>query len=145
ANQIGGNDDIIFDGSSFAVNRKGDLIQVLASFETDFAVLEYDAAKQDLVASGNGQDARSTTDLGLGEGRQKLGSIGSGVGSGNGQDARSTTDLSFYPAVGDAEIWAALVLGVRDYVRKCGFSKVVLGLSGGIDSALVAAIASCAI
>ncbi|MEG4030105.1 MULTISPECIES: NAD+ synthase [unclassified Microcoleus] len=116
ANQVGGNDDIIFDGSSFAVNRKGDLIQVLASFETDFAVLEYDAAKQDLVGSG-----------------------------GMGQDARSTTDLSFHPAEGDAEIWAALVLGVRDYVRKCGFSKVVLGLSGGIDSALVAAIASCAI
>ena len=116
ANQVGGNDDIIFDGSSFAVNRKGDLIQVLASFETDFAVLEYDAAKQDLVGSG-----------------------------GIGQDARSTTDLSFHPAEGDAEIWAALVLGVRDYVRKCGFSKVVLGLSGGIDSALVAAIASCAI
>ncbi|MEG4277606.1 NAD+ synthase [Microcoleus sp. MON1_C1] len=116
ANQVGGNDDIIFDGSSFAVNRKGDLIQVLASFETDFAVLEYDAAKQDLVGSG-----------------------------GIGQDARSTTDLSFHPAQGDAEIWAALVLGVRDYVRKCGFSKVVLGLSGGIDSALVAAIASCAI
>ncbi|AFZ10168.1 NH(3)-dependent NAD(+) synthetase [Oscillatoria nigro-viridis PCC 7112] len=116
ANQVGGNDDIIFDGSSFAVNRKGDLIQVLASFETDFAVLEYDAAKQDLFGSG-----------------------------GNGQDARSTTDLSFHPAEGDAEIWAALVLGVRDYVRKCGFSKVVLGLSGGIDSALVAAIASCAI
>jgi NAD+ synthase (glutamine-hydrolysing) len=116
ANQVGGNDDIIFDGSSFAVNRKGDLIQVLASFETDFAVLEYDAAKQDLIGSG-----------------------------GNGQDARSTTDLSFHPAEGDAEIWAALVLGVRDYVRKCGFSKVVLGLSGGIDSALVAAIASCAI
>ncbi|MEG5040345.1 MULTISPECIES: NAD+ synthase [unclassified Microcoleus] len=116
ANQVGGNDDIIFDGSSFAVNRKGDLIQVLASFETDFAVLEYDAAKQDLVGSG-----------------------------GIGQDARSTTDLSFHPAEGDAEIWAALVLGVRDYVRKCGFSKVILGLSGGIDSALVAAIASCAI
>ncbi len=115
ANQIGGNDDIIFDGSSLAVNRKGDLIQVLASFETDFAVLEYDPAKQDLV------------------------------GSRNGHLARSTTDLSFHPAEGDAEIWEALVLGVRDYVRKCGFSKVVLGLSGGIDSALVAAIASCAI
>ena len=117
ANQVGGNDDIIFDGSSFAVNRKGDLIQVLAACETDFAVVEYDAVKQDLVASGNGQDARSTT----------------------------KTDLSFEPQFGDAEIWAALVLGVRDYVRKCGFSKVVLGLSGGIDSALVAAIASCAI
>ena len=117
ANQVGGNDDIIFDGSSFAVNRKGDLIQVLAACETDFAVLEYDAVKQDLVASGNGQDTHSTT----------------------------KTDLSFEPQFGDAEIWAALVLGVRDYVRKCGFSKVVLGLSGGIDSALVAAIASCAI
>ncbi|MEG3956460.1 NAD+ synthase [Microcoleus sp. herbarium2] len=116
ANQIGGNDDIIFDGSSFAVNRKGDLIQVLASFESDFAVLEYDPAKQDLVGS-NQQSA-------------------AGI---------ETAPLSFYPAVGNAEIWAALVLGVRDYVRKCGFSKVVLGLSGGIDSALVAAIASCAI
>lgn len=117
ANQVGGNDDIIFDGSSFAVNRKGDLIRVLAAFETDFAVLEYDENKQDLIGSGNRQDARSTTE----------------------------TDLSFEPAFGDAEIWEALVLGVRDYVRKCGFSKVVLGLSGGIDSALVAAIASCAI
>jgi NAD+ synthetase len=117
ANQVGGNDDIIFDGSSFAVNRKGDLIQVLAAFETDFGVVEYDAVKQDLVTSGNGQDARSTT----------------------------KTDLSFEPQFGDAEIWAALVLGVRDYIRKCGFSKVVLGLSGGIDSALVATIASCAI
>ena len=117
ANQVGGNDDIIFDGSSFAVNRKGDLIQVLAAFETDFAVVEYDAVKQDLVASGNGQNAHSTT----------------------------TTNLSFEPQFGDAEILGALVLGVRDYVRKCGFSKVVLGLSGGIDSALVATIASCAI
>jgi NAD+ synthetase len=45
----------------------------------------------------------------------------------------------------DEEIWNALVLGVRDYARKCGFSKVVLGLSGGVDSALVAAIASVAL
>ena len=116
ANQVGGNDDIIFDGSSFAVNRKGDLIQVLAAFETDFSVLEYDEKKQDLIGK-NSQNAHSTTE----------------------------TDLSFEPPFGDAEIWAALVLGVRDYVRKCGFSKVVLGLSGGIDSALVATIASCAI
>ena len=44
-------------------------------------------------------------------------------------------------AVGDPSAYAALVLGTRDYVRKCGFSKVVIGLSGGIDSALTAAIA----
>ncbi|MEG4284770.1 NAD+ synthase [Microcoleus sp. A006_D1] len=144
ANQVGGNDDIIFDGSSFALNRKGDLIQVLASFETDFAVLEYDANKQDLIGSGNGQDARSTSDLGWECEAQKPRLISSG---GNGHLARSITetDLSFEPPLGDAEIWAALVFGVRDYVRKCGFSKVVLGLSGGIDSALVAAIASWAI
>ncbi|WP_293352473.1 MULTISPECIES: NAD+ synthase [unclassified Microcoleus] len=127
ANQVGGNDDIIFDGSSFAVNRQGNLIRVLASFETDFAVLEYDENKQDLIGGGNGEDLSSTTELS------------------SATDLSSTTDLSFEPPFGDAEIWAALVLGVRDYVRKCGFSKVVLGLSGGIDSALVAAIASCAI
>ncbi len=46
------------------------------------------------------------------------------------------------PDSSDAEIWSALVLGVKDYARKCGFSKVVVGLSGGIDSALVAAIAA---
>ncbi|MGL4623077.1 MAG: NAD+ synthase, partial [Chroococcidiopsis sp.] len=49
------------------------------------------------------------------------------------------------PANLDEEIWQALVLGVRDYTRKCGFSKVVLGLSGGIDSSLVAAIATAAL
>lgn len=49
------------------------------------------------------------------------------------------------PATEDEEIWNALVLGVRDYTRKCGFSKVVLGLSGGVDSALVAAIATAAL
>ncbi|MEZ2236707.1 NAD+ synthase [Microcoleus sp.] len=116
ANQVGGNDDIIFDGSSFCINRNGELIQVLASFETDFGVIEYDEAKRDLVdiASQNSTEFKGAP-------------------------------LSFSPQVGDAEIWAALVLGVRDYVRKCGFSKVVLGLSGGIDSALVAAIASYAI
>ena len=109
ANQVGGNDDLIFDGSSFAIDRKGELIQVLAAFESDFAVLEYDESKQDLTAS------------------------------------YQQNPTAIQPAVADAEIWGALVLGVRDYVRKCGFSKVVLGLSGGIDSALVAAIASCAI
>ncbi|MFM8009320.1 MAG: NAD(+) synthase, partial [Dolichospermum sp.] len=45
----------------------------------------------------------------------------------------------------EAEIWNALVLGVKDYVHKCRFSKVLLGLSGGVDSALVAAIATAAL
>ncbi|MGE5660019.1 MAG: NAD+ synthase [Actinomycetota bacterium] len=104
-NQIGGNDDLIFDGSSFALNSLGEVIASLANFNSDLRVIEYDENQRDLLPSV----------------------------------------LEPLPDSDDAEIWNALVLGVRDYVRKCGFSKVVLGLSGGIDSALVAAIATFAI
>lgn len=100
-NQVGGNDDLIFDGSSFAVNRQGKLISALASFETDLAIIEFDEKNQDL-ASGT---------------------------------------IANKPENADEEIWAALVLGVQDYTHKCGFTKVLIGLSGGIDSSLVAAIA----
>jgi NAD+ synthase (glutamine-hydrolysing) len=55
------------------------------------------------------------------------------------EETRGVAEVSY--ADGVAELWDALVLGTRDYVRKCGFSKVLVGLSGGIDSALVAAIA----
>ncbi|MDF0556474.1 NAD+ synthase [Kamptonema sp. UHCC 0994] len=115
ANQIGGNDDLIFDGSSFALNRRGELVCSLRSFQTDFSVLEL---ATDLVT--NLTD--STNELSVD----------------NTDNLKSVNNE-------DEEIWEALVLGVRDYVRKCGFSKVVLGLSGGIDSALVAAIATFAL
>lgn len=105
ANQIGGNDDLIFDGSSFALNRLGEVVCSLTAFESDFVLLEYDETQRDLLPNV----------------------------------------IKPVPESSDAEIWEALVLGVRDYVRKCGFSKVVLGLSGGIDSALVAAIATFAL
>ena len=105
ANQIGGNDDLIFDGSSFALNRLGEVVCSLTAFESDFVLLEYNDTYRDLLPNV----------------------------------------IKLVPESNDAEIWEALVLGVRDYVRKCGFSKVVLGLSGGIDSALVAAIAAFAL
>lgn len=105
ANQIGGNDDLIFDGSSFALNRLGEVVCTLTAFESDFVLLEYDETQRDLLPNV----------------------------------------IKPVPESSDGEIWEALVLGVRDYVRKCGFSKVVLGLSGGIDSALVAAIATFAL
>jgi len=114
-NQIGGNDDLIFDGSSFALNRTGELVCNLRSFQTDFVVLE-------LVTDL----ATNLTDL-----TNKL-------------SLNNTEHLKLVTNE-DQEIWEALVLGVGDYVRKCGFSKVVLGLSGGIDSALVAAIATFAL
>jgi NAD+ synthase (glutamine-hydrolysing) len=97
-NQIGANDDLIFDGGSIAFDRQGNLVCRGDSFQPDLIVIEF------------------TEDLH----RSKI---------------QSLNDNS------DAEIWAALVLGVRDYAAKCGFQKALLGLSGGIDSALVAAIA----
>ena len=105
ANQIGGNDDLIFDGRSFALNRQGEIISRARGFDTDLLVVEFDEVERDL----------------------QLGSV-----------------APVYESE-DEEIWQALVLGVQDYARKCRFSKVVLGLSGGIDSAIVAAIASAAL
>ncbi|MDY7014456.1 MAG: NAD+ synthase [Cyanobacteriota bacterium] len=101
-NQVGGNDDLIFDGNSFAANRAGQIIGRAKAFDADLTILEYDLQKQDLQPSA----------------------------------------IAPLPKTEEEEIWSALVLGVRDYARKCGFSKTVLGLSGGIDSALVAAIAA---
>lgn len=102
ANQVGGNDDLLFDGCSVAFNRTGELVCRATAFATDLVILEFDQENQDLLP---------------------------------GKIAPSPTNL-------DEEIWLALVLGVRDYSRKCSFQKVVIGLSGGIDSALVAAIAT---
>ena len=104
-NQVGGNDDLIFDGQSLAVNRAGKLISRAAAFDCDLQIIEFDEASKDLKAA----------------------------------------QVRPLPAVADAEIWDALVLGVKDYARKCGFTKAVIGLSGGVDSALVSAIAAAAL
>ncbi|MCW6035887.1 NAD+ synthase [Spirulina subsalsa FACHB-351] len=101
-NQVGGNDDLLFDGCSVAMNRQGEIVTRAKAFGTDLAIAEYDLETQDLTP----------------------------------------TTVKPLPSSAEAEIWSALVLGVRDYARKCGFSRAVLGLSGGIDSALVAAIAA---
>ncbi|HAX86035.1 MAG TPA: NAD+ synthase [Cyanobacteria bacterium UBA11370] len=104
-NQLGGNDDLIFDGSSIAFNRAGEMIGRACAFETDLLILEFDEQTRDLLPA----------------------------------------TIAPAPENEDEEIWLALVLGVRDYTHKCGFKKVVIGLSGGIDSALVAAIATAAL
>jgi len=114
ANQVGGNDDLIFDGSSVAFNRQGEMVGRAKAFTEDLVILEFDSAQADLKAGA----MQSSSPFG---------------------------GIAPQPENDDAEIWSALVLGVRDYVRKCGFSKVVIGLSGGIDSALVAAIATAAL
>ncbi|MEL7356498.1 MAG: NAD+ synthase [Cyanobacteria bacterium J06560_6] len=101
-NQVGGNDDLIFDGQSVVFDRNGKLVTRAAAFKTDLQIVSFDPIAKS-VESGKIEPLLSTE---------------------------------------DAEIWAALVLGVQDYARKCGFTKAVLGLSGGVDSALVSAIAA---
>lgn len=104
ANQVGANDDLIFDGTSMAFNCQGELVARLPSCQPGLMVVEYDLAKADLLPG------------------------------------------TVAPLADDNEaLWLALVLGVQDYARKCGFRKVVVGLSGGVDSALVAAIAAAAL
>ena len=99
SNQVGGNDGLIFDGSSLAVNAQGELIAQAGSFEEDLVVVDPFAAPP--VPVPNEDDTEAA--------------------------------------------YRALALGTRDYVRKCGFRKALVGLSGGIDSALVAAIAADAL
>ena len=105
-NQVGGNDSLIFDGSSFALAGNGTLLAQAASFREDIVMAE------------------STTPPGI--------SVSHPVSS-----EKSVPDTDSETAAA----YQALVLGTRDYVLKTGFSKVLLGLSGGIDSALVAVIA----
>jgi len=96
-NQVGGQDDLVFDGSSLAVNAQGEVIARAAEHAPDLIVVDVDAG---------GGEVRPFPE----------------------SDARSALD--------------ALVLGTRDYARRCGFSGALIGLSGGIDSAVVACIAS---
>jgi len=96
-NQVGGNDSLLFDGSSVVFDREGNIIAQGKSFEED--IVYFDSATL------------------TGEMHEQI----------EGEEASA---------------YAALVLGTRDYVRKCGFKKVIIALSGGIDSALTAAIAT---
>ncbi len=96
ANQVGGNDSLLFDGGSFVLDAKGKELVRAASFAEDLVLF-------DTFATGENDDAPLLSDV--------------------------------------AADWQALTLGVRDYLHKTGFRKALIGLSGGIDSAVVAAIA----
>ena len=95
-NQVGGNDQLVFDGSSFAMNAEGQIIASAASFAEDLVFVDPDTGEGDLHE--NHSDPCES-------------------------------------------VYEALVLGTRDYIRKCGFRQVLIGLSGGIDSSLTAVIA----
>ncbi|MFZ0958615.1 MAG: NAD+ synthase [Candidatus Sulfotelmatobacter sp.] len=99
-NQVGGNDSLVFDGSSLVLNSEGKVIAQGRSFEEDLITF----------------------------------------------DSKTLTGEMHEQIAGDeASVYGALVLGTRDYIQKCGFQKAIIGLSGGIDSALTATIAADAV
>ncbi|CAB4333085.1 unannotated protein [freshwater metagenome] len=119
-NMTGGQDDLVFDGDSIAVDSKGAVIARAPQFEDGMALIDLDL-----------QGATSTPDVVISEGEVTL-------------------DRTLVPGIAarlgaEEEVWNAIVVGLRDYIGKNGFSEVVIGLSGGIDSALVAALAVDAI
>jgi len=99
-NQVGGNDSLVFDGSSLVLDSEGEVIAQGKSFEEDLIYFDSDHLSGEIHSQIEGEEASA---------------------------------------------YAALVLGTRDYVNKCGFQKVIVGLSGGIDSALTAVIAADAV
>jgi NAD+ synthetase len=98
-NAVGGNDQLVFDGNSIAVNANGELIAQLPGFQPAEQIIDTEVA----------------------------------------------SSVQFRQPERSVDLFAALSLGVRDYLAKCGFKSAVLGLSGGIDSAVVAAIAVAAL
>lgn len=98
-NQVGGNDELVFDGNSCVVDKDGNICLKLKSFEEDFQIFDLDSIKPQVVKE----------------------------------------------VLQEEELFQAVVCGLRDYVLKCGFKKVIIGLSGGIDSALTATVAKLAL
>ena len=98
-NAVGGNDELVFDGTSLALDKNANLLTQCASFEEDFQIVDLDEKKT----------------------------------------------VSFVEAPDEEKVYSALVIGIRDYLHKCGFHSAVLGLSGGIDSAVTAVLAVAAL
>jgi NAD+ synthase (glutamine-hydrolysing) len=142
-NLVGGNDSIVFDGHSIAVSAAGDVVVQAEGFEEAFAIAELAPRAASKPAQGAGAPlGKQPADP-----AQKPSSIVSPAASPSPPSALavvSAYELDLSDA-GCAELGAALTLGIRDYARKTGFRSAVLGLSGGIDSALTAVLAARAL
>jgi len=135
---VGGQDELIFDGHSFVVDHTGETIARAMQFEEDLLLCDLDL---DAAAATRPHDTGPRRAV---PSSQPPLAVLPGLASAppvHGACSRLTEPI----APEDAEIYAALMLGLRDYVDKNGFSHVVLGLSGGIDSALVACLAADAL
>jgi NAD+ synthase (glutamine-hydrolysing) len=136
-NLVGGQDELVFDGGSMIFNQTGDLLLRGRQFEEDMVVADLDIES---VFRARLHDPRRRQL----ETKSSVPDPPAAVRKVHKRDP-IPAHKDIVPLEDDAEIYQALVLGTRDYVRKNGFSKVVLGLSGGIDSALTAVVAADAL
>ncbi|NUW40093.1 NAD+ synthase [Nonomuraea rhodomycinica] len=136
ANQVGGQDELVFDGDSLVVDASGELVARAGQFREELLTVDLDLPVSDAEPGRYPFDAGDGSTITV----ERL--------------VLSSEPVPPYepepPVVADrldlhAEVYSALVLAVRDYVAKNGFQSVILGLSGGIDSALTATIASDAV
>jgi NAD+ synthase (glutamine-hydrolysing) len=145
ANMVGGQDELVFDGDSIVVDSGGRLLARGPQFDEALLIadVELPAADRSRPAGDQRVDAADGTMMTMR--RIELTALPVPAAAGR-APAGGAPPPALWPRLGDlAEVYAALVTGVRDYVRKNGFGSVILGLSGGIDSALTATIAADAI
>jgi NAD+ synthase (glutamine-hydrolysing) len=129
-NQVGGQDELVFDGDSLMVAADGTLLASGAQFDSDLVVVDIP------IAGENGRPAGSPLPRVVATGPRAL-----DTAAGEAESRPVLRPVLRPPLSEEAEIYTALVVGTRDYLAKNGFSEVVIGLSGGIDSSLVATIA----
>ena len=128
-NLVGGQDELVFDGASMVFDESGQLVARARQFDEDLLVVDLDvrpAFRTRLLDPAAGSHAGALPEVAVSEARL-------------GEHREEPRVEPLLPPV--HEVYEALVLGTRDYVRKNGFTDVLIGLSGGIDSSLVAAIA----
>jgi NAD+ synthase (glutamine-hydrolysing) len=136
-NLTGGQDELVFDGNSFIVDHRGELLVEGKQFEEDFLLFDVDTTGLNAFRSGDAEFQKDRSEFSSPYSVNFVSLSGPGSLS----EKKQLTVTTYAPLSHTEEIYRALVLGTRDYVRKNGFERVVIGLSGGIDSALTAAIA----
>ena len=147
ANLIGGQDELVFDGDSIIVDAAGGLLARGPQFEEALVVADLDLAAADLSRAPGRERADAADGTAMTIHRIELAAVpGPSARGAVPQASPAAAAQALWPRLPDlAEVYAALVTGVRDYVVKNGFRSVLLGLSGGIDSALTATIAADAV
>ncbi len=137
-NLVGGQDELVFDGASMFISEKGEVISSAQTFEEDLLVCDINTEKIYRSRLNTPTIRKTRYELSFGKNKIETFEIGTLKEKPKTQTAELRPARPYEPLKG---IFSALVLGTRDYIRKNGFEKAVLGLSGGIDSSFVAAVA----